>query len=202
MKQRWLSQLNLLNAAPGLLIFHGATERLYVALAEKTIALTTPNGEAVHHDVFRDMLTPVDGTVIMLPAVGQSKDYTFNYSVKSTWQPSEMFVTAYLRETATKNIVQSGTRFDPIALDAPQVIENQSVSIFPNPATDEVSVSFGNVIIESVDVFNAAGQKIDLEPEGIGSQKLTLNIGNLPNGIYVTKVKTHAGTAFGKFVKH
>jgi len=34
MKQRWLPQLNLLNAAPGLLIFNGATAPLYVALAE------------------------------------------------------------------------------------------------------------------------------------------------------------------------
>lgn len=34
MKQRWLSQLNLLNAAPGLLIFHGATQALFVTLAE------------------------------------------------------------------------------------------------------------------------------------------------------------------------
>ncbi len=174
---------------------------LNVALSEKTVNQTTPNGESVHRDVFRDMLTTTAGTSITLPAVGQSTEHTFNYTAQSGWKPSELFVTAYVRNLATKAILQSGTRFDAIVLETSQPIENQSVSLFPNPATDQIFVSSENIIIESIDVFNAAGQRVFAQTEGIGTAKIAVKTGDLALGIYFTKVKTRTGTSFGKFVK-
>lgn len=175
---------------------------LYVAVAEKVINQTTPNGESVHHDVFRDMLTPVAGSTITLPAVGQSAVYNYNYTVAANWKASEVFVTAYVRNVATKLILQSGTRFDPIVLGTSQIIDNQLVSIFPNPATDEVSLATDHIIIDAVDVFNMAGQQISAPKTGLGSSKVSIKTADFTPGVYFTKVKTSRGTTFGKFVKN
>lgn len=177
--------------------------RLYVAVAERTVNLIPANSNVpVHYDVFRDMLTTTDGTLITLPAVGQSADYSFNYTPAAAWQANELFVTAYLRNPLTKAILQSGTRFDAIVLETAQPIDNQSVSIFPNPATDEITISFDHVIIDVVDVFNTAGQQVYVKKDGLGSPKVSLKTGELATGVYFTKVKTRTGTTFGKFVKN
>lgn len=45
--------------------------KIFVAILEKTVNQTTGNGESVHRNVFRDMLTAVSGDDFVVPAAAQ-----------------------------------------------------------------------------------------------------------------------------------
>ena len=83
--------------------------KLYAALVEKTINLTTPNGETQHHDVFRKMLPEINGITYTPASVGQEVTFTFNYTIDAGWNASEMYVVAFLQNPTTKDVLNSGT---------------------------------------------------------------------------------------------
>ena len=77
-----------------------------------------------------------------------------------------------------------------------QLLERH-VSLMPNPATERVQVvsSFG---LRGVEVYNAAGAKVeDRRLTGISA---SLDVSALPEGAYVVKVRTPAGTAVKKLL--
>ena len=97
--------------------------RLMVAVVEKTVNYTAPNGEKVHHNVFRQFLTPTAGAPLTLPAQGGGASLVIhNYSLNPAWAAGEVYVVAWLYEETTKAVLNSGTKFDvetiPVELTA------------------------------------------------------------------------------------
>jgi hypothetical protein len=87
--------------------------RLLAAVVEKTVNYNAPNTETVHHNVFRQFLTPTEGVPYTLPAQNGGTLLTvFNYPL-STGVSSELYVVAWLFDETTKAVLNSGTRFDP-----------------------------------------------------------------------------------------
>ncbi|MCB9295388.1 MAG: Omp28-related outer membrane protein [Lewinellaceae bacterium] len=115
--------------------------RLFVAVVEKEIQYNAPNGETLHHDVFRDMLTSKDGDPVSLAAAGGSVTASFNYTIQNNWNANQVYVLAFVQDYATKEVFNSGTPFDPLISSA----EEASVSamrLYPNPALEEPWLSF------------------------------------------------------------
>ena len=96
--------------------------RLLVAVVEKTINYNAPNGENVHHNVFRQFLTATSGDALSLAAQGGETVVNYNYTLNGAWAADQIYVLAWLYDETTKAVLNSGTKFDsqiiPIELDA------------------------------------------------------------------------------------
>jgi hypothetical protein len=172
---------------------------LCAAAVEKTINLTTSNGESVHRDVFRDMLTPVTGVPVSLPATGQSSEFTYTFNLAPAWTPSEIYVLAYLRETTSKQVLNSGTNLDP-QTSSSQEIPTQELVLSPNPAgeTSRIALS-ADERIRSVLVFSADGSRANT-PVSIQLNSAEISVKALQPGWYIVSVLTDKGRYSGKMV--
>ena len=91
------------------------TYTLYVAVAEREIQFNAPNGETLHHDVMRKMAPDINGTAFTPAAAGSEVSFNFSVLVDAAWNLSEIFTLAWVQNDATKEVLNSGNRFDIIA---------------------------------------------------------------------------------------
>lgn len=77
--------------------------------------------------------------------------------------------------------------------DVKNVIAKGEVSIYPNPASDVITVA--NEGVKSVAVYTVAGSLV------ASSESNTVNVASLANGIYVVKANTEAGVITGQIIK-
>ena len=91
--------------------------------------------------------------------------------------------------------------FDIFAIDSSLGIEEslfKSVSIYPNPFVNEVSIGSSNVLnIQSVKVFDVNGKIVFSSLQNIE----TINLDQLSNGIYILKLLANDKKATFKLVK-
>ena len=98
---------------------------LRTAIIERNVNYTTApgsNGELYFPDVFRKMLPNTTGDVVTLPGIGQSVTFNYTYTEDATWDMNEIGLVAFLQNEQTKEVVNSGSDFDPVidaTLDAP-----------------------------------------------------------------------------------
>jgi hypothetical protein len=89
--------------------------RIYVAIAEQEILYNAPNGESDHYNVFRTMLPNNAGQPFSPAALEQELTQNFSIAIHPDWVASQVFATVFVQDTVTKEIWNSGTRFDLIA---------------------------------------------------------------------------------------
>lgn len=174
--------------------------KLFVAVVEKTINKVTPNNEAVHHDVFRDMLTPVAGQNITLPAQGQSTEFDFNYNITTPWNADEVYVVAFIKESTTNQVLNSGTKFDPVLLLSASAPAAKSIVFSPNPATSVTYAALGDDLALRTEVFGANGQRVYSNTESQSANVAVPTTGFAP-GIYFVKITGEKAIYTAKMVK-
>jgi uncharacterized repeat protein (TIGR01451 family) len=81
----------------------------------------------------------------------------------------------------------------------PQVEARQDVLLYPNPATDKLTVITSEDAFKSVTVTNAIGQEV-MTWEVIGKQ-IVLDVKSLPPGVYQVTLRGAQGSDVRKFVK-
>jgi Outer membrane protein Omp28/Secretion system C-terminal sorting domain len=170
---------------------------LRIALVEKQVtpAMPTPNGEAVHHNVFRKFLTPKDG--ISIPNLGTGADFDWNgqYTIASGWNAAEMYVIAIVQNNTTKEVINSGTRFDP-SISASSNVQNQlAILLSPNPATNMLNVQTDETLLQ-IDAFNLQGKQVFMQKNP--SQRI--DVSDWKSGVYLVRVTTRNGTKAVKVV--
>ena len=90
--------------------------KLYAAVVEKTVNYNAPNSETVHHNVFRQFLTASSGDALTLATQGNETTATLNYTVNAAWAASEVYVLTWLQNETTREVVNSGTKFDAVVI--------------------------------------------------------------------------------------
>lgn len=174
--------------------------KLYVAVVEKQINYNAPNGETVHHDVFRKMLPDISGIDYVPAAQGQSVNYTLNYSVNSNWNAAEVYVVAFIQNTMTKEVLNSGTKFDPV-FTGTQNPETAQVLAIPNPASDLTSFMLPQATdVEQVEVFNLNGIRVQA-PYTRAQDQLSLDVSALSAGVYLVKIDSADRVYTAKLLK-
>jgi hypothetical protein len=83
------------------------------------------------------------------------------------------------------------------AIDDKQNIPNTGISVFPNPASDKISVTAENSTINRVDLFDIAGKRIF--SIGGSSNRLSLDVRQLDSGCYIISVH-HGHTTENRLV--
>ena len=75
---------------------------------------------------------------------------------------------------------------------------NTNVSIYPNPATNNLTIETTEK--SEIEISNIAGQI--LKTFNTTEKQTTIDVSNLPSGVYIIKAKTEKGVAVRKFVKN
>jgi uncharacterized protein (TIGR02145 family) len=79
-------------------------------------------------------------------------------------------------------------------------MDNEKILIYPNPTTSELRIESGKLKIENVDIFDVYGRKI-LSTLSLNSQYTSIDISNLPVGVYIVKISAESGEVIRKIVK-
>ena len=81
---------------------------------------------------------------------------------------------------------------------------DNNVSIFPNPARDNVQVNLIDFAEEvNIEILNMQGKSIMFEQfAAIGSNPIVLSLNQLTSGIYIIKIITEKGTVYRKLIKN
>jgi hypothetical protein len=75
----------------------------------------------------------------------------------------------------------------------------QRLTVTPNPAKSVVLVS-GKYKLSSISILDAAGHTVQKQAV-TSSEKVQINLENLPAGVYTLKAESADGLLFGRFVK-
>jgi hypothetical protein len=176
------------------------TYKLYAAIVEKVVNQTTGNNESVHRDVFRKMLPNINGVDFTAAAVGQEIEFNYDYTLSAAWNASQIYIVAFVQNTATKEIVNSGTKFDPALSSGTTDIAVQSLKFQPNPAADFVSAELADDRAVSVEVFASNGSRVTVAFEQQG-ERIVVPTAALSAGIYYVKIRGEKSIYTAKIVK-
>jgi hypothetical protein len=75
------------------------------------------NGEHDFYNVTRKMLPDFNGQDCSIPA-GQSKTFTFSYTVKSTWNKDLMYCIAFIQDDGSKQVLQAASNLKLLKAEA------------------------------------------------------------------------------------
>ena len=134
-----------------------------------------------------------------------SKDYSY-ISLRFVSNDVISYMFTDLTLTGDKNAwpvktsdIKLGTDFagfeipvNPVS-DVENIVAKGEISIYPNPATDVITVT--NEGVNSVAVYSVAGSLV------ASSKSNVVNVANLVKGIYVVKANTEAGVISGQIIK-
>lgn len=68
----------------------------------------------------------------------------------------------------------------------------------PNPSSSAITISTNGVAIESIGIYNTAGQLLLLNKQPLNN---TIDISSLSSGVYIAEIKTKEGSAMKRWVK-
>ncbi len=84
-------------------------KKLRIAVVEQNVVFTTPpgsNGEKEFPWVVRRMLPDHNGTTISI-AANETKKFTQNYTLQSSWDKSKVYIVAFIQDDGTKEVYQA-----------------------------------------------------------------------------------------------
>jgi uncharacterized repeat protein (TIGR03803 family) len=76
-----------------------------------------------------------------------------------------------------------------------------TINVYPNPARAEIQVISNQCSVSGIEIFDLLGERINNLPITDNRSPITVNIADLPSGMYIVVVKTEKGTEVKKFVK-
>ena len=79
------------------------------------------------------------------------------------------------------------------------IVEDNSITIYPNPTSSNVNISSEN-IINSIEIYNSLGQRV--YQSVVNSNTKTIDISSFTNGVYILGVNTENGVIRKKIIKN
>jgi hypothetical protein len=76
--------------------------------------------------------------------------------------------------------------------------DTNSVSIYPNPAKEIVTINLTNDNIQSIELIDFTGKKVLIQEMNIETKTNTLDVSSLANGIYFIKIKSDKNAVLSK----
>ncbi len=167
-----------------------------------------PADQMVYEDVARALVTAYDGQDADIEGIlsaGESKLYNFTFTLDPSWDTDHLSLVAILlnsdgsannaKEVSLADAQENG--FVQSSVNDPAL--QASFEVYPNPAADLLNIRLespetGDVQLELINTF---GQTVKVErlQSFAGTQNWIINISDLPNGHYMTRVKIGNKTA-------
>lgn len=171
------------------------TSTIFVGIVENPVNYNAPNGENIHHDVFRKALTAIVGNSITLPMLHDSVVFNFTYGVSKDWNINNIYTLAFVQNEETKEILNASKSkrvvSNPNSVD--ESLDDMLVFL-PNPVLHRLQVKnfllFKNI---HYTIFNIVGLPV---ADGILTGN-DIDVSFLSEGSYYVKV----GEVMRKFIK-
>lgn len=175
-----------------------ASGRLFAVIVEREILYNAPNGETVHHNVFRRFLTAPAGEAVDLTSGSVSR--TYQYTVEGTWNANETYVIAWLSDPSTEEIYNSGTRFDPDFVSSVRPVRSLgALQVYPNPASADVYVTLPDHLVRAdVRIYDSAGRCVSTL-EAAAGPNVRIDISGYPAGRYHVRLEDGKSVWGGSF---
>ncbi|MCC6413046.1 MAG: PKD domain-containing protein [Saprospiraceae bacterium] len=128
---------------------------------------------------------------------GQSTDQNpiHTYNMPGVYEVCLVASNAFAADTLCKSHQILSTN----AIHPPSADDNHTLAVFPNPVKDKVFVSINKEKqMVGLAVYNSIGQRVLEEKYNLPVSNSEVNLGHLPNGIYVLSVYTADGEEFNK----
>ena len=159
-----------------------------------------PAAQMVYDHVGRALLGGYSGQAGSVPATitdGTVANYSFNYTVPSTSTRANMKAVVMLLDLTTGEIVNA-TEVS-IAEAGIDNIDEISLEVYPNPASDIVNVSFEAEGDYTITITDLAGREVATQSLSnlTGSQKIAVPTNDLNSGNYIISVAT-AGASYSQ----
>jgi hypothetical protein len=160
----------------------------YAILAEKEVAYNAPNGENIHHDVFRLV---IDEQTVSLPITGSSKTIVSTIDINNDWVSEEMVAIGILQNPATKEVIQSAESTNITSLFESNTHEVETL-LYPNPVQNTLFIKTNEIDrFVSADIYSLIGNKL-IQFTDVHK----MDISYLPSGIYFVALKDKNGNIF------
>lgn len=108
---------------------------------------------------------------------------------------------------AIQCVTENGAMFmiDDIRVTKPAANEEAAnpasvLALYPNPATEAVTVASYGGSIRQVSILDLQGTEVYRSPDNLDASEFRYNVSGLPSGMYFARVATGNGTALLKFV--
>lgn len=179
-----------------------ANYRMYAAIVEKKINFNANNGETVHYNVLRKFIAyggELGSSGFAVTPLSTLQTFSFPYAITSGWSESQIYVVAWVQNEATKEVLNSGTRFDvQSATDEPSI--DAFVKVSPNPTSGKTTISFTQVTPQYLTIQNAVGQVLETR-KLVNNTPVDLDLSNFATGVLFVKIQGVEGTAVKRVVK-
>jgi len=84
-------------------------------------------------------------------------------------------------------------------LTVSNVVDENTISVFPNPASDYINVRTGDAAVKQLVIINSVGAVVSTVDVADGSQEHRINTAHLPAGNYILRVHAEAGIVNKQF---
>lgn len=177
------------------------TYKLYVVALEKELNYSSPNGEKIHHNVFRDFLSAADGDVIDLANTGSSITKSYSITISPSWVENQMYIMAWIQDLNTKEVLNSGSKFD--LLSANDDLEALHFSIYPNPVKDLLKLEWPNNISKAINlsITNLLGIEVYSTNLKAGNKQFNFPVAHFQKGIYFVRIQSGKDKTSRKWLK-
>ena len=177
------------------------TYKLYVVALEKELNYSSPNGEKIHYNVFRDFVSSVDGDDINLAITGGSVIKNYTVSIQPSWVENQMYMLAWIQDVGSKEVLNSGTKFD--GLTATNDFGPDQFTIYPNPVKDQLNIQFKQSLSldSKLSISNLFGKELYTFQIKNGQNQFHLPVTEWNKGIYFVKIQTGKKQVTKKWLK-
>ncbi|HRC32055.1 MAG TPA: Omp28-related outer membrane protein [Bacteroidia bacterium] len=158
--------------------------RLFAGVAENPVNYTSPNGEQIHHDVFRKALTAAVGNQIVLPQLNDSLVFEFTYFINPIWNVNAIYTMAYVQIEASKEVLNAVKSIRVLANSLNENNENDFAIHFNSITNQLVVASYNFKSNTHYSILNIKGQVI--AAGDASTSEITVN--NLPKGVLYFRI--------------
>ncbi|MEQ9425362.1 MAG: T9SS type A sorting domain-containing protein [Cyclobacteriaceae bacterium] len=168
------------------------TTRLYLAVVERQVA----SGGIQLRNVIRKFLPTGSGSDL----IDGNGDFITNHN--HTWRidrvndPDNLEVIAFVQNSETREILQvgvvsAGDKDDNIVTALGDEFNEDMITVYPNPASDEVWVAFDRKLESDIEftVYNQVGAQIRIGNARQGDINFRIDTSRLPSGMYLLYIR-------------
>lgn len=173
--------------------------RLIVLLAERNVRFTASNGELDHYNVMRKYLTPVSGQNITISQAGE-QSFVFNYKDTTGWKPEEIYALALVQNFNTKEVLNSGTRFDQVTTSLGNAPRVSGLKIYPTLVDQAFYIDYFVQTSARLEVYNTRGQLV-FHNQQLYGRNPSIVVDGLASGVYLVKLVEGNKIFNARFIK-